>query len=732
MKKTEDKRLWWLEELGLDVNNDRKIEWVCDCPFCDDEKHLYLNSRSLLYNCKICNESGNYEQLMARLAIKLAKELHNDELVALAEDRQLPKAAFKNYDIGCTEDYCTLPVRDVHGKINNVLRYRPGGKLLGAPGCKMGLFGAQHLADSKRTAEPIYILEGSWDALAFEWLRKKVKKPGIVTAVLGAGQLPVGFVDYFRDRNVYIVQDNDDAGSKGEVRITDRLTGVARSMKYFSWGESDPDRADIRDLIIEECSSRKVQKNKFRSMWSNIHKRFSEKPELQLAESDIDRPRCLDYFYAGKYFKAAKLVEVVTQKFDPIIFAEGEFYQYSEQGLWVVVDSQKLMQFAALELCFKARAGYVIETIKLLSFTVFIDSEKFQQTSSHINLLNGMLEVKSGKLKKHSPEFNSRIQLPYSYEAKAKCPRWRKFLRQIFADDKGKIITLKQWFGYCLTTETFLQQFVIFKGSGGNGKSVVLSVLSELVGSLNMCAISLQKMENDFVLASLRDKLVNLCGEIKTSKLIDSETIKLLTGDDPITVDIKYKSAITFKPKAKHIFSTNELPKFRDKTQALRRRAVFLTFEQTFTGKNCNKNLTNELLEELPGILLWTLEGWKEPGDTKTLYESPSCLAYKDRFAETLNPVLAFVNQACTLKATLPRIKRSALYKKYRNWHLNNIGERPLSKPAFYERLRDDFPKIREVRVRGEDFFRGIKVGKRKKIKFKSLKQRGKVGKPKT
>jgi putative DNA primase/helicase len=240
-------------------------------------------------------------------------------------------------------------------------------------------------------------------------------------------------------------------------------------------------------------------------------------------------------------------------------------------------------------------------------------------------------------------------------------------------------------------------------------------------------------MQKDFVLVSLKDKLVNLCGEIRTSKLIDSETIKLLTGDDPITVDIKYKSAITFKPIAKHIFSTNELPKFRDKTQALRRRAVFLTFEQTFAGEDCNKHLTDELLEELPGILLWALDGWKELAQVEELYETPSCLAYKERFAETLNPVLAFVNQACELSNRLPRIKRSELYGEYRNWHLNNIGKRPLSKPAFYERLRDDFPAIPEVRVQGTDYFKGIKVRKLTGIKLKiRKKKRGKKGKPKT
>lgn len=145
---------------------------------------------------------------------------------------------------------------------------------------------------------------------------------------------------------------------------------------------------------------------------------------------------------------------------------------------------------------------------------------------------------------------------------------------------------------------------------------------------------------------------------------------------------------MTFRPIAKHI--TNEMPKFRDKSEALRRRAILLTFEQTFRGRDCNKNLSKELFTELPGILKWALEGWKELQKTKQIYESASSLSYKELFAETLNPVLAFIKQACELGNDKQKIKRSGLYEEYRLWHWDNVGDHPLSKPKFFERLRDD------------------------------------------
>lgn len=250
MGKTE-KKFWWLQKLQLDVLDDSQIEWTCVCPFCDDSKsHFHLNAEKILYHCKKCGEQGDYLALMAQLAMNLAEDFGEKELARLAEDRELPAEAFNGYDFGWTDTFYTLPIRDIGDNITNVLRYKPGAKLCSAPGCKMGLFGAQHLADKSRKKEPVYIVEGPWDAIALDWLRRKARKPGIVTAVLGAGQLADDLNDCFHNHDVSVIQDNDEAGAKGEARIAAKLTGSAKSLAFYEWDEDDSEGMDVRDVIV--------------------------------------------------------------------------------------------------------------------------------------------------------------------------------------------------------------------------------------------------------------------------------------------------------------------------------------------------------------------------------------------------------------------------------------------------------------------------------------------------
>lgn len=468
------------------------------------------------------------------------------------------------------------------------------------------------------------------------------------------------------------------------------------------------------------------RRNKYERLWRQIDQRFGPTPRSTGAE---DAPASMtDDCFPGGRFAPVRLRDALRRAFDPIVYVSGFFYHFADCGVWRQMEEDELGRHAAPLLGDRAKPYYIKEGIKLLEYEVHRDMSAFEPSPDHINLANGMLEISTGALKPHSPEFNSRVQLPYRFDPNSTCPRWNRFLREVFGDDIGKTKTLQQWFGYCLTNETFLQKFMVFKGTGANGKTVALSVLSKLVGGDNICAIPLRKMEKDFLLITLRDKLVNLCGEIKTSRLIDSDIIKLLTGEDPITVDVKYRSAVTFRPTAKHIFSANEMPKFRDKTDALRRRIILLMFAQTFPEDKRDRQLTAKLLKELPGILRWALEGWKELSRTKEIYETASSSEYKARFAEALNPVLAFVNQACRLRKDARKIKRADLYREYVRWHMDALGDHPVSKPSFYERLRDDFPRIGEVRVHGEDYFKGIQVLRPRK----QIVLRGKRGNRKT
>src|SRR5690606_40106778 len=53
---------------------------------------------------------------------------------------------------------------------------------------------------------------------------------------------------------------------------------------------------------------------------------------------------------------------------------------------------------------------------------------------------------------------------------------------------------------------------------------------------------------------------------------------------------------------------SSDLPNFADASGAIARRFIVLTMRHSFLGRE-NIRLTRELLEELPGILNWALDG---------------------------------------------------------------------------------------------------------------------------
>jgi hypothetical protein len=47
---------------GVDLKHKREL--ISSCPFCNKEKHFYLNKKTFVYNCKKCDASGNIKTLL--------------------------------------------------------------------------------------------------------------------------------------------------------------------------------------------------------------------------------------------------------------------------------------------------------------------------------------------------------------------------------------------------------------------------------------------------------------------------------------------------------------------------------------------------------------------------------------------------------------------------------------------------------------------------------------------
>ncbi|GIU71192.1 MAG: hypothetical protein KatS3mg003_0671 [Candidatus Nitrosocaldaceae archaeon] len=119
---------------------------------------------------------------------------------------------------------------------------------------------------------------------------------------------------------------------------------------------------------------------------------------------------------------------------------------------------------------------------------------------------------------------------------------------------------------------------------GNNGKNTYLVLIESMLGYDNVSHISLQDLEyNRFATAELDGKLANIFADIKRLELTSTSILKALISK--ILLEKKFANPFTLHPKAKLIFSCNELPEVNDHTDAWFRRWSIHEFLVKFDGK---------------------------------------------------------------------------------------------------------------------------------------------------
>jgi putative DNA primase/helicase len=86
------------------------------------------------------------------------------------------------------------------------------------------------------------------------------------------------------------------------------------------------------------------------------------------------------------------------------------------------------------------------------------------------------------------------------------------------------------------------------------------------------------------------------------------ERLLSISGEDALTIDIKFRDPVTCKLTTRLMLLSNELPRLSDASGALAGRFIALRLTESFYGRE-DLDLTQKLLTELPGILLWAIEG---------------------------------------------------------------------------------------------------------------------------
>lgn len=315
---------------------------------------------------------------------------------------------------------------------------------------------------------------------------------------------------------------------------------------------------------------------------------------------------------------------------------------------------------------------------------------------------NGLLDLRSRTLCPATPRYFATTSLGVNYERAAPSPaRWLTFLRQLWPKDDQSIAALQEWFGYLLTPDTRQQKIMLLVGPKRSGKGTIMRVLKALLGEDSIAAPTLASLGTNFGLWPLIGKIAAIIGDARLGGRSDIsqivERLLSISGQDALTIDRKHREPWTGYLSTRMTIVSNELPRFTDASDALPGRMVILELLRSFYGEE-DTELTDKLRAELPGILLWAIEGWNRLRQRGHFVQPSASAGLVEDLADLASPVAAWVRECCERGDTC-EVDCQAAFRNYQEWATEEGHEHKLTRTTFGRDLKAA-AQVKRVQVR--------------------------------
>jgi putative DNA primase/helicase len=245
--------------------------------------------------------------------------------------------------------------------------------------------------------------------------------------------------------------------------------------------------------------------------------------------------------------------------------------------------------------------------------------------------------------------------------------------------------------GYSLTADTREECLFLLHGTGRNGKGTYLKLLAAILGEYagtadfsTFVATRDDRAPRDDV-ANMHGKRFIAAQESREGAALAESLIKWLTGGDAVRARRLYENSWEFDPTHKLWLATNHKPIIRGTDPAIWSRIRLIPFDVSFEGKE-DRTLKTALMDELPGILAWAIEGclrWQEEGLPLSASVEKATREYRDE-SDQLG---RFIEERCIVGEFVSVLGR-VLYSSYKTW-AHDAGEPDLTETAFGRRMTE-------------------------------------------
>jgi putative DNA primase/helicase len=313
-----------------------------------------------------------------------------------------------------------------------------------------------------------------------------------------------------------------------------------------------------------------------------------------------------------------------------------------------------------------------------------------------LNVLNGTIDLRTGKLREHRREDLLTYLCPVDYNPEARSPLWEQFLEVVTGGDKGLQAFLQRVAGYALTGSTREEKLVFVYGPARSGKSTFLGALQATLGEDYAHTCDFDAFLKHKPSGAPKDDLANMAGKRLVVSIETDEgarlaegLVKQLTGGDRVRARRLYANSFEFVPQFKLFLAANDRPKARDDDDALWERILEVPFPFSIPKADRDPAVKETLCDPAKSgaaILAWMIDGclaWQRDGLQVPSVVEASTTAYRG----AMNPLADFLDERCIVD---PDVWASSadLFNAYREWAQEQGLRHTLAQKAFGEKLR--------------------------------------------
>ncbi|MGW5447699.1 DNA primase family protein [Streptomyces asiaticus] len=361
------------------------------------------------------------------------------------------------------------------------------------------------------------------------------------------------------------------------------------------------------------------------------------------------------------------------------------------------------------------RKAIVAEMAVLREFHASVDDMDAQRHL--LTFKNGTVDLRTGELRPHDPADMLTQCARVDYASDAECPRWLRFVEEIFPGDEELQSYFQTFLGYCVTGEVREHALGVWYGAHGrNGKGTTVRTMQKVFGPEIIREVEFSMFENvrgqaphTEQIAGLRGARMVVAQEGNPGTPMNTALLKNFSGGDRISTRHLMGKVFSFEPTFTIVLATNHLPEFASGGAALWARTKAILFGQSFANRRDPDLEPTIQGPEAAGVAAWVVAGAKRYY-AEGLQDTLSVIAATEHHKDSVDPLKDLVGELFDY-CEGAEVGRSMFNAELKTWRDSNGDKSAKFSPSSVKRHLLDSGKVEEVRRKSKGWvYSGIRL----------------------